>query len=201
MQQKALPPRYTYRKHDRDSTVEAQQHIYGDMLRGCEAGERRAQMAFYDMFAPAMHATACRMLDCAGEAEEVVQEVLLRTLTNRVLLLPDHAGMARRLRRMVINECISLLRKRHIMWETLDECGDPVSDDEDLLLQEERSEALRKAIEKLPPQSRTIVQLAVLEEMDYDDIASLLNISNAGVRAHLTRAKYKLINFLKNERR
>lgn len=180
--------------------MEAQQQAYESMLRGCEAGERRAQMAFYDLFAPSMHVTACRMLDCAGEAEEVVQEILFRTLTNRLLLLPDHVGMARRLRRMVINECISLLRKRHVTWEALDECGDLASDDGDMLLQEERSELLRQAIKKLPPQNRTVMQLAVLEEMDYDDIASLLNISNASVRAHLTRAKYKLINFFKNER-
>ncbi len=142
------------------------------------------------------------MLDSIEESEEVVQNVLLRTLTNPPILLPDNTDMARILRRMTINECIDRLRKKRITWEKLDENAD-MRDGQSLdeqLLKEERSEQLRYAIRALPPQSRTVLQLAVLEEMDYGEIASALHISNSNVRAHLTRAKQKLINWFRDER-
>lgn len=172
---------------------------YEEIMQGCTRGKRCAQAAFYDMFATGIHAVSYRMLGNGEEAEDVVQEILLRTLTNVVLLVPDYAGMVRRLRRMTINECIDRLRKKHIVWEELDAETD-ICDETDIdnyIVQEERSKVLHQAIESLPPQSRTVLQLAVIEEMDYDEIASLLHISASGVRAHLTRAKQKLVNYFK----
>lgn len=190
--------------YDRELTVEEQQGTYECIMHGCTRRERRAQAAFYDLFAPGIHATAYRMLDSAEEAEEVVQEVLLKTLTNTVLLLPDHGGMARRLRRMAVNECIDRLRKRHVTWEELDRQTE-VYDAQDLdgLLQEQEEENvwLRQAIEALPRQSRTVLQLVVLEEMDYEDVASALHITQSCVRAYLARAKQKLANSFRHERR
>lgn len=184
-------------------TMEVHQGTYEDIMHGCARHKRRAQAAFYDLFACAIHVTACRMLGSTEEAEEVVQEVLLRTLTNTVLLVPDRSGMARRLRRMTINECIDRLRRRHVTWEELDGQEEGVCYEDDLdeiLAQEERSSRLRRAIETLPQQSRTVLQLVVLEEMDCGEVASLLHISQSGVRAHLTRAKQRLINYFRNER-
>lgn len=172
-------------------------------MRGCGRQSRRAQAAFYDLFARDIHVTACRILGNAQEAEEVVQEVLLRVLTRPALLLPDRTGMTRRLRRMAINECIGLLRKRHITWEDLDEQTD-ISDGQsldDFLLREERTGLLRRAIAALPQQCRTVLQLVLLEELDCEEVATLLHITNSSVRAHLTRAKQKLIDYVKDERR
>ncbi|MDE5560522.1 MAG: sigma-70 family RNA polymerase sigma factor [Bacteroidaceae bacterium] len=183
--------------------MEKNKVAYEHIIRGCTRRERRAQLAFYDLFARRVHVTAYRMLDNAQEAEDVVQEILLRTLTNPVILVPDFGGMGRRLRRMTINECVDRLRKRHIDWEVLDEqkeiCDEQSLDEQ--LVREERSELLYSAIEALPQQSRTVLQLAVIEEMSYDEIASVLHISSSGVRAHLTRAKQKLVNWFKNEKR
>jgi DNA-directed RNA polymerase specialized sigma24 family protein len=50
-------------------------------------------MAFYDLFAPTLFATAYRLLNNDCEAEEVVQEVLLRVLTNNSLLKDEHDVM------------------------------------------------------------------------------------------------------------
>lgn len=173
------------------------------MIQGCVKHRRQAQADFYDLFARCVYDTAYRMLGCVEEAEDVMQEILLRTLTNPVLLVHDREGMAKRLRRMTINESIDRLRKQHVIWEDLDvraDTGDEQEQDE-LLMKAERSELLRHAIESLPVQGRTVLQLAVIEEMNYDEIASLLHITNSCVRAHLTRAKNKLINYFGNEKR
>lgn len=183
----------------RPITMEEQQRIYERIINGCTLRERRAQASFYDMFAQRSYATAYRILESQEEAEEVVQEIILRTLTHPELLVHDRVSMERRLRRMVINECIDLLRKRHITWEKLDTKTD-VSDEQEmdvLLIREERTDLLRQAIMTLPPQSRTVLQLSVLEEMDNEEIASILHITSSSVRAHMTRAKQKLIKYFR----
>lgn len=161
MQQNGFCVRHTSRDQEEWHTIQVCRNIfavteyqvaYERIVHGCTGHERMAQLAFYDLFARRIHITAYRMLGSAEEAEDVVQEVLLRTLTNPVLLLSDYGGMGRRLRRMTINECIDRLRKRRISWETLDGQQD-ICDEQSLdeqLVREERGELLRHAIEALP---------------------------------------------------
>ncbi len=172
------------------------------MARGCREGKRPAQTAFYDRFAPRLYVTAFRLLNHSAEAEEVVQEVLLRTLTNTKTLLDGVQDMERRLNRMTINASIDHLRKqRKVTRELWDEKMDTEEDAsmEKLLMLEEERGMLRLAIEALPVQSRTVLQLAILEEMETEEIATLLHIKASSVRAHLSRAKQKLINWFRHE--
>ncbi len=176
---------------------------YNEMVLGCRGGKRAAQTAFYGLFAKELFTTAVRLLNDTAAAEEVMQDVLLRVLTDTSLLLLDHAAMERRLKRMTINAAIDHLRKaRRIQWEAWDEHLEPCEDEtEELLYLEEQTERLRRAIEALPTQSRAVLQLAVLEEMPLSDVASILQIKASSVRAHLTRAKQRLITWFKNERK
>ncbi len=176
---------------------------YNETVLGCRGGKRTAQTTFYGLFAEGLFATAVRLLNETAAAEEVVQDVLLRVLTDTSLLLNDQASMERRLKRMTINAAIDHLRKtRRIQWETWDEHFEPSEDETEELLQlEEQSTRLRHAIEALPTQSRAVLQLAVLEEMPLSDVASILQIKASSVRAHLTRAKQRLITWFKNERK
>lgn len=175
---------------------------YQETVLGCRGGKRAAQTAFYGLFAEGLFATAVRLLNDAAAAEEVMQDVLLRVLTDTSLLLNEQAGMERKLKRMTINAAIDHLRKtRRIQWEAWDEHLEPSEDDtEELLRLEEQTEMLRRAIEALPTQSRAVLQLAVLEEIPLSDVAAILHIKASGVRAHLTRAKQRLITWFKNEK-
>ncbi len=166
------------------------------MVCGCREGKRKAQTAFYDCFAQRLYVTAYRLLNDSAEAEDVVQEALLHVLTTPTMLLNDYSDMVRWLNRMTVNASIDRLRKRKVTWEEWTEQMEVKEETnlEDLLLLEERSGMLRQAIGTLPDQCRTVLQLAVMEEMSTEEIASLLRISPSGVRAHLTRAKTKLIN-------
>ncbi len=172
---------------------------YEEMVCGCRAGKRGAQAAFYDCFVQRLYVTACRLLNQSEEAEEVAHEVLLHVLTDTALLLDGCDDMARRLSRMAVNRSIDRLRQRKVTWGEWDESVEMEEDDgmEEVLLLEERSGLLRQAVEMLPEQCRTVLQLAVLEEMSTEDIAELLRIKPSGVRAHLSRAKQKLINLMK----
>lgn len=67
---------------------------------------------------------------------------------------------------------------------------DPVALDE--LLNQERVQRLRDAIYDLPPQMRRCIYLQIGHGLRYSEIAELLQISLATVRAHLYQARERL---------
>ena len=64
------------------------------------------------------------------------------------------------------------------------------------LEQEERKRLLHEAIQRLPEQHRTIVNLKDINGWDTEDVARLMNISHGAVRVRLHRARQALRTLL-----
>jgi RNA polymerase sigma-70 factor (ECF subfamily) len=60
------------------------------------------------------------------------------------------------------------------------------------LLGRERRDLLVRAIEGLPPQMRRCVRLRVLQDLDYDEIAGILQLSPSTVKVQLFKARKRL---------
>ena len=168
---------------------------YRDIIKGCRGQKQTAQLAYYELFAQALFTSAYRLLNSEWEAEEAVQEVLLQVLTNGSLLLDNQEAMHKRLRRMVINKSIDFLRKRKVSWEEWDDnlVTETEESIEESLIRQEHLAHLRTAIAMMNEKDRTILLLAVVEELDTAEISRLLGIKPASVRSQLSRAKQKLI--------
>jgi RNA polymerase sigma-70 factor (ECF subfamily) len=67
------------------------------------------------------------------------------------------------------------------------------------LLDKERLEALKNAINELPAQMRRCMVLRVYQECSYADIAAVMKISIETVKVHLFRARQKLAGLLGGE--
>ena len=171
---------------------------YTEIIRECKGGRQGAQMAFYDLFAPTLFASAYRLLNNEWEAEEVVQEILLKVLTDTSLLNHEADAMQRMLRRMTINLSIDHLRQRRIVWE---EWNDSLmtqteeSMETDIIRQEHLSQ-LHTAIAMMPEKDRTVLLLSVVEELSTEEMSKVLEIKPSSVRSQLSRAKQKLIKLM-----
>lgn len=60
------------------------------------------------------------------------------------------------------------------------------------LLGKEKKELLGQAIEGLPPQMRHCVRLRILQDLDYDEVAEILQISPSTVKVQLFKARKRL---------
>ena len=171
---------------------------YKEIIRECKGGRQRAQMAFYDLFAPTLFATAYRLLNNDCEAEEVVQEVLLRVLTHNSLLKDEHDEMQCLMKRMTINMSIDHLRQRRIMWEEWDDNLIIQTEDsmETDMIRQEHVAQLHTAIAMMPEKDRMVLLLSVVEELSTEEMSQVLGIKSSTVRSQLTRAKQKLIKFM-----
>ena len=174
---------------------------YREIIRECKGGRQRAQMAFYDLFAPTLFATAYRLLNNDCEAEEVVQEVLLKVLTDTSLLNSEADAMLRILRRMTINLSIDHLRRRKVVWE---EWSDNLSEQsvesiEQAMIRQEDVAQLYSAIAMMSEKDRGILMLSIVEELTTEEISQILGIRPSSVRSQLSRAKQRLIKLYRYE--
>lgn len=100
------------------------------------------------------------------------------------------------LKKIVINKCISALRKRKVELEYLEnieildmpeEESSKEADYENALM----IENVKKAMKQLPDGSRTIFSLYLFEGYDHVEIAEIMNITESTSKSQFMRARLK----------
>lgn len=117
----------------------------------------------------------------SDEAEDVVQDVLLRLWQMRDQLRMPIEPLARVLTR---NRCIDIVRRK----KPAAELSMAVFQEEDEALRE-RIERMMKVIETLPDLQQTILRLRHMEGMEFKEIAELTGSTEVAVRKALSRAR------------
>ena len=117
----------------------------------------------------------------SDEAEDVVQDVLLRLWQMRDQLRMPIEPLARVLTR---NRCIDIVRRK----KPAAELSMAVFQEEDEALRE-RIEGMMKVIETLPDLQQTILRLRHMEGMEFEEIAELTGSTEVAVRKALSRAR------------
>jgi len=117
----------------------------------------------------------------SDEAEDVVQDVLLRLWQMRDQLRMPVEPLARVLTR---NRCIDIVRRK----KPAAELSMAVIQEEDEALRE-RIERMMKVIETLPDLQQTILRLRHMEGMKFKEIAELTGSTEVAVRKALSRAR------------
>jgi RNA polymerase sigma-70 factor (ECF subfamily) len=174
---------------------------YTDLIQGVRQNKSSAQMAFYDMYARVVYRSAFAITVHSGEAEEIMQDCILKVLTRTALLHEDAGAMRRILCRMAVNSAIDTIRKRKdfiIAAETCEEtdCEDETTETDAM----PGIDDIRDAISRLSDIYRSIISLRLLEEMDFGTIAERLKANPSTVRVQYTRGITKLKTYLKKKR-
>jgi RNA polymerase sigma-70 factor, ECF subfamily len=147
-----------------------------------------------------------RMVRDSAAAEDLAQEVFLRVYRARGQYLPT-AKFTTWMFRIATNLALNALRDgRYRQMEisihqtAADRSADAENDQpameiadrqasiESELIQRDRAELIRRAIESLPEKQRAAVLLHKYEELDYDQIASVLGCSESALKSLLFRA-------------
>ena len=145
-----------------------------------------------------------RMVRNREQAEDLAQEVFIRVYRARADYVPS-AKFTTWLFRIATNLALNSVRDtRHQRMEiSLDapltadaedgderplDVADKHPDIEQHLVEEARKKMIRHAIEKLPEKQRAAVLLHKYEELDYAEIAKILNCSESALKSLLFRA-------------
>lgn len=149
---------------------------------------------------------AYRMLGSEPDAADATQEAFVRAYRAlpRLRVEDTHAMW---LRRIAINVCLDILRRRKVApgFIALDpspaeedrhavirELPDPSTEPDRLYSQRERKQIVHRAVETLPPDYRTVILLHHLEEMPVEEIAGALGVPGGTIKSRLSRARKAL---------
>lgn len=155
-------------------------------------GDEAAYRLLSRRHVPAMLGLARRILGNAADAEDVVQEAMLRVWTHAPSWQPL-AAFRTWLTRIVVNLCLD--RKRKAPWVDLDQAGeivDPAPNAGEEAERNERDRLVDAAIGQLPDRQRTAVVLTYGEGMSNADVAEAMGTTVSAVETLLVRAKQSL---------
>jgi RNA polymerase sigma-70 factor (ECF subfamily) len=176
-------------------------------------GDPQAFEALVRQYGGRMLATARRLVGTDDDARDVVQEAFLAALR----AIDGFAGAARLstwLHRIVINAALMRLRSQRRRREESIDGLLPRFDDEgrwaepaslwdastDALFERHETRAMvRRAIDQLPLNYRSVLLLRDIEELDTDEAAMLLAVTPNAVKTRLHRAHQALRTLLQRE--
>lgn len=161
---------------------------------------RKESIEFYKAHARRLYNISLRIVRDSGEAEEIMQDTILKFITSGVVP-GDPSRVAAWLGRTCIRKSIDALRKRTREKLFLDEYAGEVSEYDDSRAFEFPETAcadkVRKAIGELPDNYRLILNLVLLEGLDYEEIAGLTGEREGTIRTQFSRGRAKLAEKLK----
>jgi RNA polymerase sigma-70 factor (ECF subfamily) len=177
---------------------------HADLVKRCQAGERRAQYELYQQYVKAMYNVCLRILNHEAEAEDVLQEAFLDAFSH-ITTFRGQSTFGAWLKQIVVNRAINHLRGRRLVLTDLD--GQHFGDDDgpDLADEEPYDEIgvqlevdrVRRAMHQLPEGYRVVLSLYLFEGYDHEEIGNVLNISETTSRTQYLRGKKRLLELLK----
>ena len=148
------------------------------------------------------YALALRILDNRADAEDVVQDTLLKVWTHRGRWEPGRAKFSTWLYRVVTNRCIDLLRQpKNADVEQIPEPADGAPDAETAIHRNEVNDMLEAAMARLPDQQRVAVVLSYHDNMSNAEIADVMETTVSAVESLLKRGRQQLRKLLRRSER
>jgi RNA polymerase sigma-70 factor, ECF subfamily len=178
--------------------MEERININNRVIEKCLEGDIKAQFQLYKQYSKAMYNIAIRFLNNKMDAEDILQESFT-TAFNRLDELQNRDVFGSWLKRIVINNCISLQRKRKIQFEEIDEQrhGEETEMEEDMPRVDPAE--VHKAIRELPAKGRMVLVLRALEGYSHKEIAEAMGVTVSTSKTQYSRALTLLNGKLKNK--
>jgi len=170
------------------------------LMQRIQQGEQKAFQILVERYVTPLQRYASRFLSNANEAEDVVQESLLKVWRNAERWQADKAKVSTWIYSITHNLCIDLYRRKRLDTVSLDEALEtPEAPELSDLNALEISQHLSIALQALPERQRSALLLCYYQGMSAQEAASVMSVSNSAVESLLARARRALRSNLSND--
>ena len=166
------------------------------LVDGCRKGDRIAQRELYEKYSRKLFGICLRYCDSREEAEEVLQEGLLKVY-QKIDAFKAEGSLESWMKKIMINTALDTYRKnksRALETEWQDHLN--VSTE---ALTELKAKDLLVIIHQLPKGFRTVFNLYAVEGFNHSEIGKMLGISEGTSKSQYSRARMQLIKMLEKE--
>jgi RNA polymerase sigma-70 factor (ECF subfamily) len=195
--------------------INLQRAVLQQPILGLAAGpgadeESRALASFFESLVEThyrrTYSLIYRMVRSESDAADLTQETFVRVYKALPRLRAEGAQSAW-IRRIATNLCLDHIRRRNsapatssldarlsddsdtrLSWDIPDPSGEP----DGLFASKERASVLRKAVESLPEEYRTVILLHHIEDMRVEEISAAMGVPAGTIKSRLSRARKEL---------
>ena len=175
-----------------------------------KAKDPEAISGLVELYSDNIYRTAMKMLGNEQDAEDVLQETILKVLRS-IDTFEERSSLSTWIYRITMNEALMLLRKRKNVPVSVDaENDDEVGPEEPKeivdwcclpekeLLDDESRGYLDEAVKRLSPALRAVFVLRDIDGLSVRETGETLEISESAVKTRLLRARMQLREDLSN---
>jgi len=201
----------TRRAVDAESSAEfrAEARTESRLVERCLSGEQGAWEELVKSYTKRVYSICYRFTNRDNEAQDLTQEVFLRVFKSLATFRSGEGSFSVWLTRLTRNLLVDHYRrtKQERVTDALEDKltvleGSTAqhSRTDGLLANREASELLQLGLQKLSPELREAVILRDLQEMEYREIARVLDVPEGTVKSRLNRGRAELARVLRRNR-
>ncbi|SFL39842.1 RNA polymerase sigma-70 factor, ECF subfamily [Shimia haliotis] len=171
------------------------------MLAVRDARDKTAFAALFDHYAPRIKGLLMRKGCGHGQADEIVQDVMLTIWRKAAMFDPERAQVSAWIYQIARNRHIDVIRKENRpIPEELGEAPDAEPDATQILGMEQESLHLREALSRLKPAQREMIEAAYLGEMSHRELSEKTGLPLGTIKSRIRLGLEKLRHELKGIR-
>jgi RNA polymerase sigma-70 factor, ECF subfamily len=175
-----------------------------ELIEGALNGSLQAWETLVRRYESRVYNFSLRLTGDRDDAMDLMQDVFLGVYRNLDRFRGD-AQFSSWVFRIAHNKAIDLARRRHaspVQDMDIDQLPEPGSAQDSphtLLMNERGNQSIQAMLDSLGPDLRLLVELKVFQEMTFEDIAELQDVSANTVKTRFYTAMKKLRNRLENQ--
>lgn len=169
-----------------------------DLLKRIAAGEVNALDQIYQIYSPVVFTYLLQFLQNQEVAEDILQDVFL-VLWKSAGRFRGDSSIKTWLLKIAHNRGVDWLRK-HKKWVSLDDLQQEETQEmPDFRLDHQTADQIQKALQKLPPIQRAIIELAFYNQLSYKEISDILLCPLGTIKSRMNTALKRLYILLTND--
>ena len=177
-----------------------------ELVRRCLSGEDAAWEGLLRLHTRRVYNLCYRFTGNTSEAEDLTQEVFIKTFQNLRSFDYAQGSFATWLNRIARNHLVDHYRRTKMdrVTSSVDEDEEgftqmPAGDSSPAVAveQRERKELLQAALDRLSPDMREAVILRDLQDLEYQEISQVLGVPEGTVKSRINRGRLELAKVLK----
>jgi RNA polymerase sigma-70 factor (ECF subfamily) len=179
------------------------------LVKAAKSGDHTAFAQLWERHSNKVFLTVCRITGNRDDAEDVLQEAWMKVYTHLKTFV-GRASFSTWVTRIAINSALMALRRKRAhpetsmdvydgdAWHFLD-VADQTEDVEELFTRQESAQCLKRAIGRLKPRLRKVVEIHQLNDSSLRETTDLAGITIGATKSRLLRARLSLRKALQRE--
>lgn len=166
-----------------------------DLIERCRAGERQAQHQLFELTSVRVYRLLLRMTGNPDDASDLTQDTFVKGL-QRLDQFDGRSAVASWFYRIAVNEALQFRRRQGVGAVKLQDIAPNRPNEAPRQTTDLRMD-LAGALAQLSADDRALLLLRYQEELDYRDVAEVLECAEGTVASRLSRARERLRKILR----